>query len=129
MVFRQDHETTGCNRRHALSILLANDPNLLGFIFNDTERAIAPADFATWVAEGQEMDGQVELLISLALEIWWDRQIAPLHEAYRYLGKIRFEGLLMAMEFLYAAGGCGCQNCRQRITVRSPDWDRFAQPF
>lgn len=129
MVCRQDYETTGCNRHHAISLLLANDPNLLGFIFSGTRQAIRPEVFTDWVAAGQEMDGQDELLIALALEIWWDRQVASIHEAYRYLSKIRFDGLLMAMELLFAAGGCGCQKCRQRLTARSPEWESFLQPF
>lgn len=131
MVCRQDFEKTGCNRHHAISLLLANDPNLLGFIFggNREREAIRPDVFTAWVAEGQEMDGQIELLIALALEIWWDKQVASIHEAYRYLSQIRFNGLLMAIEFLFTTGGCGCQRCRQRLTDRSPDWEGIPQPL
>jgi hypothetical protein len=129
VVFRQDYEKTGCNRYHAISLLLANEPNLIGFIFGDTGRAIHPDDFAAWLAEGQEMDGQIELLIALALEIWWDKQVGSIHEAYRCLCKISFDGLLMAMEFLFAAGGCACRNCRQRLFAKAPDWPVFPQQF
>ena len=125
MISRQDHEKTGCNRHHALSLLLANDLNLVGFIFSGTDEAIRPDDFLTWVAEGQEMDGSDEVLIALALEIWWDKQVASLHQAYRYLSKTRFDGFLMAVELLFAAGGCGCQFCRQRLSAPSPDWEPF----
>jgi len=126
---RQDHEKTGCNRHHAISLLLANDPNLLGFIFGDTPHGIRPEVFTDWVAEGLEMDGQTELLIALALEIWWDRQVASIHEACRFLSKIRFDGLLMAMEFLFAAGGCGCPICRHRLTDRPAAWIPISQSF
>lgn len=129
MVLSQDFEKTGCNRHHAISLLLANDPNLLSFIFSGTPRAIRPDVFTDWLDQGLEMDHQIARLIALALEIWWDRQTVPLHETYRYLGKIHFDSLLMAMEFLFAAGGCGCQTCRQRITDRPADWTPFSQSF
>jgi hypothetical protein len=122
-------ETTVCNRHHAISLLLANDPNLLVFIFAGTPQAIRPEAFTDWLAAGQEMDGQTELLIALALEIWWDRSVASIHEAYRYLSRIRFDGLLMAIEFMAAAGGCGCPNCCHRLTDLPPMWDSNLQSF
>lgn len=129
MIFRQDYEKTGCNRHHAISLLMANDPNLLGFMFGGRQRAIHPEDFATIVADGLEMDGEDQLLIALALEIWWDRRVASIHEACRYLSRVRFDGLLMAMEFLSSAGGCGCPNCCQRLAYRTPNWMPISQSF
>ncbi len=129
MLIGQDYEKTGCNRHHAISLLLANDPNLLAFIFGDSPRGIRCEVFTEWLAGGLEMDGQIELLIALALEIWWDKQTASIHEAYRYLSKIHFDGLLMATEFLFAAGGCGCPNCRQRLAGKSPEWPSNSQSF
>ena len=129
MILRQDYEKTGCNRRHALSLLMGNDPKLLNFIFGELGLAICPDDFAVIVAEGLDMDDEDQLLVQLALEIWWDRRVASIHEALRYLGKIRFDGLLMAMEFLSTAGGCACPNCCQRLPYRTPNWTPISQSF
>ena len=118
----QDPEKSGCNRYHAISLLLANDPNLLAFIFGDSGSAILPDVFTGWIAEGLEMDSQTERLIAFALAIWWEWSGPGLYEACRYLGGIRFHSFLIALAFLATTGGCGCQNCRQRIGDSDAQW-------
>ena len=84
-------------RHEAISLLLANDPQFLDFLFTANRKSLAasPADLLACMrgfSSGQQ------LLIRLALDIWSESGSAPLGAVLRTLDDIRIEGLLLAIE-------------------------------
>jgi hypothetical protein len=127
---QQGREKTTCNRHHAVSLLFANDPQLLHFFFSTDRLALRWGDdHATSKMAEDELDTGESLLVHLALDFWVEKGHGRIHDAYRYLSANRFQGLMLAMELLFAAGGCDCQNCRQRFGPVSSAWESFPQLF
>ena len=128
MICPQDTETTVCNRHHAISLLFANDPHLIHRFFTEDRQALRwdGIEVASQLAR-TEVGDQEAILMGLALDLWLECGNARLHDAYRHLTSDRFNGLIMAMELLFAAGGCDCQNCRQRFWMRPASWMPFSQ--
>jgi hypothetical protein len=108
-------ETATCNRHHAVSLLLANDPLLLDFVFLPNRRSLT---FGTPVkalrVARRVLDEQQRLQVHLALTIWFGRGRVSFVAACDVLSGVRFEAFLKALELLHAAGGCSCQTCIQR---------------
>ena len=128
MTFQQGTVKAVCNRHHAISILFANDPHLLHFFFTDDRQRLrwGDGDVTRRFAEA-ELDVQEAVLVDLALDAWLEEGQVRLHRTYRHLSPDRFNGLVMAMDLLSAAGGCECQNCRQRLWPNPSNWIAFPQ--
>lgn len=109
-----------CNRHHAISCLFANDPPILRFFFNpdQTERYFSSPQALVRVARNHFDRGQ-NVLILLALDIWEGTRRARMIDLARALDGYQIECALLAIEVLRAAGGCQCQNCRQRLSETS----------
>ena len=129
-MFLQARETAPCNRHHAISLLFANDPGLFPLFFDADRLTLRGGDHrATRRMADDELDMQQGVLVHLALDLWLERGHTSLHHVYRCLNADRFQGFLMAVELLYAAGGCDCQSCRQRFSPLPSDWLAFPQTF
>ncbi len=91
-------ETVPCKRWHAISILFANDPSLLNFLFTPSrdELSSSPEDLLCW--SGALSSGQ-QILIKIALDIWSGAAQASLEEILATLDSYRFENFLLALEF------------------------------
>lgn len=104
-----------CNRHHAISLLLANDPILLNFLFLQCRRELnfGTAERTLRVAR-RHLNEQEVLLVRLALGIWLESGRVSFVDAYRGLGDTHFEGFLRALELLHSTSGCGCPACGRR---------------
>ena len=115
-------EIIPCNRHHAISLLFANDPDLLNFFFTPNRQQL------TWGSARRTMrwavnclDSQQATLVRIALGIWLERGRCSFVEAYRGLGVSGFETFLRALELLSSTGGCSCPSCGQRNVVWTND--------
>jgi hypothetical protein len=130
MSLPQARETPNCHRHHAVSLLFANDPQLLHFFFTPDRLALRFGDHrATRRLADDELDVQESILVHLALDLWLEKGHGLVHQTYRYLSPQRLQGLTMALELLAAAGGCRCQNCSQRLSPELSAWVPFPQTF
>jgi hypothetical protein len=103
-----------CNRHHAISLLLANDPDLLDFLFTSDRSQLCwetPHDAAF---SASMMQREQSLLVRIALDIWNETGFSRLPEVYQELSEHRFEGFLLAMEALGSSRGCHCLSCIHR---------------
>ena len=111
----QDPVFPECNRHHAISILLANDPDLLNFLFSWCRRELAFGTAArTLRVAGRYFDRHQILLVRIALAIWEEKGRVSFVDAYKGLNDSRFETFLRALERLYGTEGCQCADCIQR---------------
>lgn len=115
-------ESTPCNRHHAISLLFANDPDLLHFFFMPCRRQLGfkSARKMLYCADRYLGDQQV-LLVRLGLAIWQDKGRISFLDAYRGLYSYHFEAFLRALELLYSTGGCVCPTCQQRQVAWTND--------
>ena len=123
-------KTTPCNRHHAVSLLFANDPHLMDFFFSE-ERLFSRWDHHHGAASlaDSEMDVGESVLVQLALNLCLENGQIRLHEVYRHLSAVRFHCLIMALELMFAAGGCSCTNCRHRFSPVPSSWTANHQSF
>ena len=88
-----------CPKSQAISLLLANDPKILRFLFRPgVESLWAPAEDLLW--ESGVLSSSEQILVRLALDIWSDEGGARLWDAVSRLDAVRFESFLLAMECL-----------------------------
>ncbi len=107
-----------CHRHHAVSLLFANDPLLLDFLFLPDRRSLTFGTAAkTLMAARRSLEEQQRLQVRLALEIWLERGKVSFIEACKGLSEVRFEAFLRALEVVFWTGGCACASCRQRYSV------------
>jgi hypothetical protein len=117
-----------CNRHHAISLLFANDPELLNFFFTPDRQQLRWVDSTLTARHARYwLDVEQEILVRFALCLWLESDHGRLREAIHGLCTVRFECLLRAMELLHAARGCDCQNCRQRFPDPDPAIRLFSQ--
>ena len=115
MLVSQVPEFSVCNRHHAISLLLANDPNLLNFLFLPCRRELSFATpRRTLRVARRYLDDQQVLLVRLALGMWLESGRVSFFDAYRGLGDSHFEAFLRALELLHSTSGCGCPCCGRR---------------
>lgn len=117
MMFPQVGETKPCIRHHAVSLLLANSPHLLHFFFTEDRLALRWGDGSGTlsVAEQHLDDGEVTL-VRFALDIWQQTALTTIADIYRELTSEAFYDLTAALRLLLVGRGCGCPNCRQRLS-------------
>jgi hypothetical protein len=96
----------GDPRHHAISLLLANDPKLLDFLFNDERSGLAlPAE------ELKELSGTLsggeQILVRTALDLWDESGGVQICDIIYRLDRIRLHGFLLAIEALrFPSQGC-----------------------
>jgi len=96
-----NHRSLGfiCPRFHAISLLLANDPQLLRLLFRPgTDTLCASVDEITDWTAGYSTGQKV--LIQVALDIWSGEGLARLSDIISLLDPVRFEGFMLALESL-----------------------------
>jgi hypothetical protein len=88
-------------RYHAISILLANDPNLLKFLFSSPlpNLRMRAGSEQLLFESGAFSSGQ-KLLLKIALDIWCSEGGAQLDDIIYLLDAARFESFMLAMECL-----------------------------
>lgn len=100
-------------RHHAISLLMANDPWLLDFLF--AKRGVRLRTFPKrLIAESQHLPSQLRLLIRGGLDLWNGSGRLTLGEALAGLTDYRLEGLQMGISHLRIHDACQCQFCKQR---------------
>lgn len=88
-----------CLRWHAISMLLAQNPKLIDFVFNEKrDRLAQPALMLR--REARAFSTGEKVLIQIALDIWDDCGGARLSEVIFSLDPIRLELFLRAVEIL-----------------------------
>lgn len=104
-----------CQRKHSISLLFSNDPDLLDFFFTKDREAMgwdSPGEAA--FASGM-MKKERAILVRAALDIWNSTGYFRLSEAFESLGPVRSECLLLALEQLFSSRGCHCLGCSHRL--------------
>lgn len=111
----QVSEISGCNRHHAISILFANDPQLLDFFFSSCRQRLSFRTAARTLRIARRyLDRQQVLLVQIALAIWEEKGRISFVNAYKGLNDQSFETFLQALSLLHRAEGCQCPDCFQR---------------
>lgn len=104
-----------CNRKHAISLLFSNDPDLLDFLFtSDRSRLDWDSPYEAAFAASM-MQRERFILVKIALDIWSCTGYSRLPEIYQQLGSERFEAFVLATEQLWGLRGCHCLGCSQRL--------------
>lgn len=88
-----------CRRLQAISLLFANNPNLLKFMFLPDRRGLsAPPsellEFANGFSSGEK------ILVQVALDLWSGEGHAQMGDVVERLDLVRFEGFMLALECL-----------------------------
>ena len=92
-------KTPYCQKWHAISLLLANDPRLLDFIFTEDRLELQASPQELLAASACFSSGQ-KVLIQVALDFWSGLGGASLENIVSILDLERFEGFLLALECL-----------------------------
>ncbi|MCX6127490.1 MAG: hypothetical protein NTX25_00310 [Proteobacteria bacterium] len=87
------------SRHRAISLLLANDLQLLEFLFS-SDRPILNSAPKKLLDDAEGFSWGRQLLVRLALDIWSDAGGARLADVVWALDDVRFEGFLLALESL-----------------------------
>ena len=104
-----------CNRKHAISLLLSNDPDLLDFLFTPDRSRLDWDNPHEAAFTASMMQRERFILVKIALDIWNCTGYSRLPEIYQHLGSERFEAFSLAMEQLWGLKGCHCLGCSQRL--------------
>lgn len=88
-----------CIRHRAISVLLANDPRLLEFLFHPCRSRLARSAATLRRSAGAFSSGQ-QILVRIALDIWDDAGHVRLSDVVYRLDPVRFEAFLLALEVL-----------------------------
>lgn len=84
---------------HAISLLFANDSWLLDFLLSHDRKVLNhPPEDLVQLSKGFSRGQQV--LVQVALDIWSDEGHSSIGDALWCLDSVRFEGFLMALQFL-----------------------------
>ena len=111
-------ENTVCNRHHAISLLFANDPELLDFFFTRDRKALRFITPKMTLRYARKQLKHPKILpIHIALDLWLNTRRTSMAAILRDLTRPQFEGFVMGFELLYDRGGCNCQNCKQRELI------------
>jgi len=104
-----------CRRYEAISLLCANYPEVLDYLFNDARTALSE-DWQTMQDESWLFDPRRRVLLQLAICIWTQATSIMLFETYCHLNAADFEGFILALECLGASSHdeCTCEFCRRR---------------
>ena len=104
-----------CNRKHSISLLFSNDPDLLDFFFTDDRESMGwPSPYEAAFTTGM-MKKDRAILVRAALDIWNSTGFFRLSEAFESLGSERAEGLMLALQLLFQSRGCHCLSCSHRL--------------
>lgn len=103
-----------CNRHHAISLLFANDPDLLDFLFVSDRSQLYWASSHEAAFTASMMRRERSLLVRVGLDIWNGTGFSRVPEILD-LNEHRFEAFVLAMEALWSTRGCHCLNCIQRL--------------
>lgn len=102
-----------CNREHAISILLSVDPDLVDYVYHETEGRWDSSFDADFFA--QSLGRERSTLVQIALDIWRSTNFSSLTEIFEAFSQERFEAFIIAMEQLKTQNGCSCRNCNYRF--------------
>jgi hypothetical protein len=99
MLDNQQASAPICPRWQAISLILANDPELLSLLFRKDGQSLRaePSEVLGWVRG--HSSGQ-RLLVQIVLDIWPDDGGARLWDIISVLDPVRFEGFMLALECL-----------------------------
>ncbi len=88
-----------CPRSQAISLLLANDPKILRFLFAPcSQRLCAPANCL--LEDAGVLSSGEQIMVRLALDVWSDEGGTSLWDVINVLDEVRFEGFMLALECL-----------------------------
>lgn len=104
-----------CHRKHAISLLCSNDPDLLDFLFTPDRRHLCWETAQDAAFTASMMRRERSLLVRISLDIWNGTGFSRLPEVYQCLNEVRFEAFTLAMESLWGSRGCHCLSCIQRL--------------
>ena len=102
-----------CQRHRAISLLFANDPDLFDFLFEPEHHHLNCMP-SSLVRDARHLPREKRVLAILALCIWTERGVWPVHEAYLFLSDFRYEALQLVFDFLGSVkpSPCRCHICR-----------------
>lgn len=128
MVFLQDSDFTACHRHHAISLLLTHDVRLLALFVVEGGVGLRQDSGYPWeLLNGPRFGQEQYLLADIAQQVWDGGSDIPTRQAYRILSGDRRLGLEMARDLLETTGGCGCPNCRRRLSRELSSMPLFLQ--
>lgn len=104
-----------CNRKHAISLVFSNDPDLLDFFFTEDRESMRWDSAYEAAFTSSMMKKERAILVRAALDIWNSTGFFRLSEATQSLGPERSEALMLALELLFHSRGCHCLSCSQRL--------------
>lgn len=105
-----------CRRHQAISLLCANSPHILDDLFSDDRTCLCGSPGFMFV-ESRHHSDRDRVLRWLAVSIWAEQTFVFIYETYRFLDPCDFEGLILALECLWASPRvtCLCQFCRHAM--------------
>lgn len=107
--------STICQRKHAISLLFSNDPDLLDFFFTQDHQHFGWESASEAAIVSGMMKKERAILFRAALDVWNSTGFFRLSEAFESLGPDRSECLMLGLETLFQSRGCHCLPCSHRL--------------
>ncbi|MDQ3231200.1 MAG: hypothetical protein M3Q07_05210 [Pseudobdellovibrionaceae bacterium] len=104
-----------CQRKHSISLLFSNDPDLLDFFFTRDHQSFGWESASEAAFVSGMMKKERAILVRAALDVWNSTGFFRLSEAFENLGPDRSECLMLALETLFQSRGCHCLQCSHRL--------------
>lgn len=104
-----------CQRKHAISLLFSNDPDLLEFFFMGDRFSARWRNSFDVAAYSSMLKRERAILVRAAVDIWESSGFVRLFEVFEGLSPDRSECLMLALDVLVNNRGCQCINCSLRL--------------
>ena len=88
-----------CMRTHAISVLMANDPDLIDFVLNSERTCLVSSSESILIEAGVLSTGE-QVLVRTALDIWDSSGYVSFTDIVYSLDACRLEAVLLAIQVL-----------------------------